>query len=129
MAFAFASASLTEKSQFLRPITFGRIAFSAELLSISIRPSNKNAFNPCTRFNVYSAAFASAFFPKNGDSSTLKERYSFEMKFEKYDLVIIVELGYISFDKEGTKLLFTHLSLIAGRGATIITSNLSFDRW
>ena len=54
---------------------------------------------------------------------------SFEMKFEKYDLVIIDELGYISFDKEGAELLFTHLSLRAGRAATIITSNLSFERW
>src|SRR5690554_928165 len=54
---------------------------------------------------------------------------SFELKFEKYDLVIIDELGYISFDKEGAELLFTHLSLRAGRASTIITSNLSFDRW
>jgi DNA replication protein DnaC len=54
---------------------------------------------------------------------------SFELKFEKYDLVIIDELGYISFDKEGAELLFTHLSLRTGRAATIITSNLSFDRW
>lgn len=54
---------------------------------------------------------------------------SFELKFEKYDLVIIDELGYICFDKEGAELLFTHLSLRAGRSATIITSNLSFDRW
>lgn len=39
------------------------------------------------------------------------------------------EFGYISFDKEGVELLFTHLSLRAGRKSTIITSNLSFDRW
>ena len=38
---------------------------------------------------------------------------SFELKFEKYDLVIIDELGYISFDKEGAELLFSHLSLRA----------------
>src|SRR5699024_11246885 len=43
---------------------------------------------------------------------------SFELKFEKYDLVIIDELGYISFDKEGAELLFTHLSLRAGRKST-----------
>lgn len=54
---------------------------------------------------------------------------SFELKFEKYDLVIIDELGYISFDKEGGELLFTHLSLRAGRESTIITSNLSFLKW
>ena len=54
---------------------------------------------------------------------------SFELKFEKYDLVIIDELGYISFDKEGAELLFTHLSLRAGRKSTIITSNLPFTKW
>ncbi|WP_332236844.1 IS21-like element helper ATPase IstB [Sporolactobacillus sp. KGMB 08714] len=54
---------------------------------------------------------------------------SFQMRFEKYDLVIVDELGYISFDKEGAELLFTHLSLRAGRKSTIITTNLSFERW
>jgi DNA replication protein DnaC len=52
-----------------------------------------------------------------------------ENKFEKYDLVICDELGYISFDKEGAELLFTNLSLRAGRKSTIVTTNLSFDRW
>lgn len=59
-------------------------------------------------------------------NKTLK---AFENKFEKYDLVIADELGYISFDKEGAELLFTHISLRAGRKSTIITTNLSFDRW
>ena len=54
---------------------------------------------------------------------------SFELRFEKYDLVIADELGYISFDKEGSELLFTNLSLRAGRRSTIITTNLSFERW
>ncbi|CQR46601.1 Chromosomal replication initiator protein DnaA [Paraliobacillus sp. PM-2] len=54
---------------------------------------------------------------------------SFELKFEKYDLVILDELGYISFDKEGAELLFSHLSLRADRKSTIITSNLSFVQW
>lgn len=53
----------------------------------------------------------------------------FEKKFENYDLVILDELGYISFDQEGAELLFSLLSLRAGRGSLIITSNLSFDRW
>ena len=52
-----------------------------------------------------------------------------ENRFEKYDLVIYDEFGYISFDKEGAEVLFTHLSLRAGRKSTIITTNLSFDRW
>ncbi|MGI6728277.1 MAG: IS21-like element helper ATPase IstB [Anaerovoracaceae bacterium] len=58
-----------------------------------------------------------------------KRLRQFEMKFEKYDLVIVDELGYISFDKEGSELLFTYLSLRAERKSTLITTNLSFDRW
>jgi len=67
--------------------------------------------------------------------TTLKEcnsaktlRY-FENRFEKYDLVIADELGYTSFDREGTDLLFSNLSLRAARKSTIITTNLSFERW
>lgn len=52
-----------------------------------------------------------------------------ENRFEKFDLVVCDEFGYISFDKEGAELLFSHLSLRAGRKSTIITTNLSFDRW
>lgn len=52
-----------------------------------------------------------------------------EMRFEKYDLVICDEFGYISFDKQGSELLFNHLSLRSGRKSTIITTNLNFDRW
>ena len=58
--------------------------------------------------------------------STLRQ---LELKFEKYDLVICDEFGYVSFDKQGAELLFNHLSLRAGRKSTIITTNLSFDRW
>lgn len=65
----------------------------------------------------------------------LRESYSqrtlrlSELRFEKYDLVICDEFGYISFDKEGAELLFNHLSLRSGRKSTIITTNLNFDRW
>jgi DNA replication protein DnaC len=52
-----------------------------------------------------------------------------EHRFEKYDLVICDEFGYVSFDKQGAEMLFTHLSLRAWRKSTIITTNLSFDRW
>lgn len=52
-----------------------------------------------------------------------------ESRFEKYDLVVCDEFGYISFDKNAAELLFTHLSLRAGRKSTIITTNLAFDRW
>ena len=52
-----------------------------------------------------------------------------EARFEKYDLVICDEFGYVSFDKNGAELLFNHLSLRAGRKSTIITTNLGFERW
>jgi DNA replication protein DnaC len=52
-----------------------------------------------------------------------------ELKFEKYDLVICDEFGYISFDKQGAEMLFNHLSLRTGLKSTIITSNLSFEKW
>ena len=63
------------------------------------------------------------------ESRSQQNLRAFQNKFEKYDLVICDEFGYISFDKEGAELLFTNLSLRAGRRATIITTNLSFDRW
>ena len=63
------------------------------------------------------------------ESRSEKNLLTFENRFEKYDLVIADELGYISFDKEGSELLFTNLSLRAGRKSTIITTNLSFERW
>jgi DNA replication protein DnaC len=59
-------------------------------------------------------------------SKTLR---TLENRFEKYDLVICDELGYISFDKQGAEMLFNHLSLRSGIKSTIITSNQSFDKW
>ena len=52
-----------------------------------------------------------------------------EQKFKRYDLVICDEFGYITFDKQGSEMLFNHLSLRTGIKSTIITSNLSFDKW
>lgn len=50
-------------------------------------------------------------------------------RFGKYDLVICDEFGYVSCDKEGGEMLFNHLSLRTGKKATIITTNLAFNRW
>jgi DNA replication protein DnaC len=63
------------------------------------------------------------------ESRSGKTLTQLEHRFEKYDLVICDEFGYISYDKEGAELLFNHLSLRAGNKSTIITTNLSFDRW
>jgi len=53
----------------------------------------------------------------------------YRRKFEKYDLVILDELGYISFDKPGSELLFNLLSSRNDKGSIIITTNLTFERW
>ena len=63
------------------------------------------------------------------ESHSMKALRQMENRFEKYDLVICDEFGYVSFDKQGAELLFNHLSLRAGRKSTIITTNLGFDRW
>ena len=63
------------------------------------------------------------------ESRSDRKLYTFEKRFEKYDLIILDELGYISFDREGSELLFTFLSLRAERKSTIVSTNLSFDRW
>jgi len=63
------------------------------------------------------------------ESRSQKMLRTLEGRFEKFDLVICDEFGYISFDKEGAELLFNHLSLRCGRKSTIITTNLTFDRW
>ena len=52
-----------------------------------------------------------------------------ELRFERFDLVICDELGYVGFDKESAEMLFNHLSLRTGKKASIITTNLPFTRW
>lgn len=63
------------------------------------------------------------------ESNDQKKLRSYERRFEKYDLVIADELGYVSFDRIGADLLFSNLSLRTASKSTIITSNLTFDRW
>jgi len=54
---------------------------------------------------------------------------AFRNRFVKFDLVIIDELGYVSFDKEGCDILFNLISNRIESGSMIITSNLVFDEW
>jgi DNA replication protein DnaC len=53
----------------------------------------------------------------------------FRKRFEKYDLVILDELGYLSMDKNGCEMLFNLISSRNDKGSIIVTSNLTFDRW
>ena len=55
--------------------------------------------------------------------------HRYKKQFQKYDLVILDELGYISFDREGSEILFNLLSNRNEQGSIIITTNLIFERW
>jgi DNA replication protein DnaC len=50
-------------------------------------------------------------------------------RYARYDLLILDELGYIPFSKEGSELLFQVLAERHERGSVIITSNLGFADW
>ena len=63
------------------------------------------------------------------EAMTLNQLTNYKRKFKNYDLVILDELGYISFDKEENELLFNLLSSRNATGAVMITTNLTFDRW
>lgn len=63
------------------------------------------------------------------EAMSLNQLNQYRKKFQKYDLVILDELGYVSFDKEGNEILFNLLSNRNDAGSIIITSNLVFDRW
>lgn len=49
------------------------------------------------------------------EARSAKTLRTLQIRFEKYDLVICDEFGYVSCDKEGGELLFNHLSLRAGK--------------
>jgi len=50
-------------------------------------------------------------------------------RYARYDLLILDELGYIPFSKEGSELLFQVLAERYERGSVIITTNLGFADW
>ncbi len=63
------------------------------------------------------------------EQMSLNQLTRYKKRFEKYDLVILDELGYIEFDREGSQLLFNLLSIRNETKSTIITTNLTFNRW
>ncbi len=63
------------------------------------------------------------------ESMTINQLTAYKKKFINYDLVILDELCYISFDKQGGELLFNLLSMRNDTKSMIITSNLTFYKW
>ena len=50
-------------------------------------------------------------------------------KYARYDLLILDELGYIPFSREGSELLFQVLAERYEKGSVVITTNLGFADW
>ena len=50
-------------------------------------------------------------------------------RYTRYGLLIIDELGYVPFSREGAELLFQVLATRHERASVIITSNLGFANW
>lgn len=63
------------------------------------------------------------------EAVTQSQFYRFTQRLQRIDLLIIDELGYLSFDASGAELIFNLLSNRIGEGSVIITTNLTFDRW
>lgn len=53
----------------------------------------------------------------------------FRNKFKKVDLIILDEMGYTPFGKEGAELLFQLITDWYEQKSLIITSNLEFSQW
>jgi len=50
-------------------------------------------------------------------------------RYSRYDLIVLDELGYVPFSKEGSELLFQVLSERYEKGSIVITTNLGFADW
>ena len=54
---------------------------------------------------------------------------SFKHRFDKVKLIILDEMGYVPFTKEGAELLFQLISDWYETKSVIVTSNLEFSQW
>ncbi|MDR2572217.1 MAG: IS21-like element helper ATPase IstB [Oscillospiraceae bacterium] len=63
------------------------------------------------------------------ETMNISQMSNYRKRFEKYALVILDELGYLSMDKNGCEMLFNLISSRNDKGSIIVTSNLTFDRW
>lgn len=63
------------------------------------------------------------------EAMSLNQLTAYKKGFERFDLVILDDLGYCSFNRECGEVLFNLLSSRNGKGSTVITTNLMFDRW
>ena len=63
------------------------------------------------------------------EARTEKDLSRLVSKYTRLDLLILDELGYVPFSKEGAELLFQILAERHERGSVVITTNLGFADW
>lgn len=63
------------------------------------------------------------------EAMSLNQFSAYKKSFEKYDLVILDDLGYCSFNRECGEVLFNLLSSRIEKKSMIITTNLELTRW
>lgn len=64
--------------------------------------------------------------------SEAKDNYSLgklEKRIQRADLLILDEMGYVSFDRFQSELLFRVVADRSERGSIIVTTNLAFSEW
>ena len=63
------------------------------------------------------------------EAMSLNELTRYKRNFERYDLVILDDLGYCSFSRECGEVLFNLLSNRNQKGSMVITTNIEFAKW
>lgn len=58
-----------------------------------------------------------------------KQLEQFKKQFSRVKLIILDEMGYVPFTKNGSELLFQLISDLYEQKSIIITSNLEFSSW
>ena len=58
-----------------------------------------------------------------------KELGRYMRRLERVDVVIVDELGFVPFDRQGGELLFNVFASRHGRRSIVVTSNLAFSEW
>ena len=58
-----------------------------------------------------------------------KELGRYQRRLERVDVLVVDEVGFVPFERQGGELLFNVLAARHGRRSVVITTNLAFSEW